>query len=466
MSVPTTRAVHKRSGDTAAATGRHRRNRPLTPEPTHGQRRVLHCIRDHIRRTGTSPSLRQIQRTLGLASKGAAGSYVEGLRRKRLIRSVHASKGRLQLAQADALPILSTAARSTSTLRPRGDESETGRVAGTIADLFAPRPHLLVVPDEPAIRALGVEPCDLMAVRTQDQAGERHILAAGAGPTPHEMRVLCAQDERPADTAPGERGGEAVEIEGIVIGTLRVRSLTTTAGEETADEQERTAPATDPLESTGMRGWDKPPLNPLQTQVFEVIREHVERTGVGPTLDAIRRALGRDSLGGVLKSVWALERKGWIRREPKKHRSARIVETRDVPLIQIDAAIAPDQAVLDRAHVVDRIAAAIAERFTPRPHYLLKVDAEHRRAPEVEHAHLLAVRATTEARDGDLVLARAGGAVTIARVHTTGTGDITLSPAGPRSGQERCAGEVRIEGLVVGTLTAQPLEGARPDTSG
>ena len=464
MSVPPTRATPERSRDSAAATRRRRPGRPLTPEPTHGQRRVLDCIRDHIRRTGTGPSLTQIQHTLGLASRGAAGAYLEGLRRRRLVRSVHASEGRLQLTQADALPILSTAARSAATLRPPGDESEIGRVAGAIADLFAPRPHLFVVPDEQSIRALGVEPCDLVAVRTQEQAGERHILAAGAGPTPHEMRVLCAQGERAADTGPGERGGEAIEIEGIVIGTLRVRSLTT-GREEPADEEQRAAPATDPLESTGMRGWDKPPLNPLQTQVFEVIREHIERTGVGPTYDAIRRALGRDSLAGIVKSMRALERKGWIGREPKKQRSARIVTTREVPLIQIDAAIAPDQAVLDRAHVVDRIAATIAERFTPRPHYLLKVDAEHRRAPEVEHAHLLAVRATGEARDGDLVLARAGGEVTIARVHTTGTGDLTLGPAGPSPGQERCAGEVHIEGLVVGTLTAQPLEGARPHTS-
>ena len=465
MLVPTTRATNRRSRDTAAATGRRRPNRPLSPEPTHGQRRVLQCIRDHIRRTGAGPSLRQIQHTLGLASKGAVGSYVEGLRRKRLIKSVHATEGRLQLTRADALPILNTAARSAATLRPLGDAGETGRVAGTIADLFAPRPHLFVVPDERAIRALGVERCDLVAVRTGDQAGERHILAASAGRTPHEMRVLCAQDERPAGTAPGERGGEATEIEGIVIGTLRARSLTT-AREETSDEGQRAALATDPLESTGMRGWNKPPLNPLQTQVLKVIRDHVERTGVGPTLDAIRRELGRDSLGGIMKSVWALERKGWIRRDAKKHRSARIVKSGEVPLIQIDAAIAPDQAVLARAHVVDRIAATIAERFRARPHYLLKVDAEHRKAPEVEQADLLAVRATAEAEDGDIVVARAGREVTIARVHAMHTGKITLAPAGPSPRQKLGAREIWIEGVVVGTLTAQPPEGAKTDRSG
>ena len=147
MSVPPTRATPERSRDGAAATRRRRPGRPLTPEPTHGQRRVLDCIRDHIRRTGAGPTLTLIQNTLDLASRGAAGAFLEGLRRRRLVRSVHPSEGRLQLTQADALPILSTAARSAATLRPAGDEERDrprrgvhrGSVRATTAPVRRPR---------------------------------------------------------------------------------------------------------------------------------------------------------------------------------------------------------------------------------------------------------------------------------------------------------------------------------------
>ena len=440
--------------------------------PTERQLQVLQEIRDHIRRTSVGPTYTHLMGALGLAGRGAVTTHLRALERKGYIEhGLHPSKGRIRLTEADAVPLLKSAPRIAAKDPLLAAARVVDRIAGTITDLLTPRAHCFITPGPQAMTALGVEPCDLIAVQTDSKAHDGDVVVTRINGVLHYGRLQRTNTRQTTLTSTrasaGERAGDirvaedALRLEGIVTGTLRVRSLAISSAHG-AEEKKRTDRHADPLDNIEMRGWNKRPLRKRQAQLLGIIREHIERTGLPPSRHEMMRALNLSSTGSVDRNLRALQLAGWIEFTARKHRAVLIAETREVPLIKISAAIAPEDAVLTKAHVTDRIASTIADRFTARPHYLLKLESELGSAGELEDADLFAVRAITHPEDGDIVVARAGNQVTIARVHRTDTGQTHLTPLGTSLEAGQNARNIQIEGVVVGTLTARSIEG--PDT--
>lgn len=68
-------------------------------------------------------------------------------------------------------------------------------------------------------------------------------------------------------------------------------------------------------------------LPPRQAQVFQLLRQIIQVTGIPPTMREIARELGMRSPNGVLKHLLALQKKGLIRREAAKARGISLVES-------------------------------------------------------------------------------------------------------------------------------------------
>ena len=69
---------------------------------------------------------------------------------------------------------------------------------------------------------------------------------------------------------------------------------------------------------------DEAGLTPRQRKVLEVIRSAVERKGYPPSMREIGEAVGLTSSSSVSHQLAALERKGWLRRDPNRPRAIEV----------------------------------------------------------------------------------------------------------------------------------------------
>jgi repressor LexA len=120
-----------------------------------------------------------------------------------------------------------------------------------------------------------------------------------------------------------------------------------------------------------------------------------------------------------------------------------------LPLIGRVAAGSP---ILAQEHI-DQTYAVEPSLFQAKPDYLLKVRGMSMRDAGIIDGDLLAVQATSEARNGQIVVARIGDDVTVKRFRRTGS-LIELLPENPDYPVIRVKSEepFAIEGLAVGLI--------------
>ncbi|HHQ41073.1 MAG TPA: transcriptional repressor LexA [Chromatiales bacterium] len=191
------------------------------------------------------------------------------------------------------------------------------------------------------------------------------------------------------------------------------------------------------------------PLTPRQAQILELIRSHLERTGMPPTRAEIARAFGFRSPNAAEAHLRALARKGAIELVPGASRGIRLPDPPGLPVVGRVAAGSP---ILAEAHVEARYRIDPAV-FRPRAHYLLRVRGMSMRDAGILDGDLLAVHRTPEARDGQIVVARVDGEVTVKRLRRRG-GRVWLLPENPdfEPIAVDAGHELAIEGIGVGVL--------------
>jgi len=146
-----------------------------------------------------------------------------------------------------------------------------------------------------------------------------------------------------------------------------------------------------------------------------------------PTRAEIAEALGFRSPNAAEDHLRALARKGAIELLPGASRGIRLPAGEEgLPVIGRVAAGAP---ILAEAHIEEhcRVDAGL---FHPRADYLLRVRGQSMRDAGILDGDLLAVHHTTEARNGQLVVARLDEEVTVKRFERRGK-QVRLLPANP-----------------------------------
>jgi repressor LexA len=193
------------------------------------------------------------------------------------------------------------------------------------------------------------------------------------------------------------------------------------------------------------------PLTPRQAEILEAIRQQIAETGVPPSRPELAKALGIASTNGVFKHLDALAKKGAIELIPNSARGIRVVEEEGgLPLVGKVAAGSPMLAIenmLGRYPVDPSL-------FTPRADYLLQVRGLSMRDEGILDGDWVVVHKTTQAKNGQIVIARVGEDVTVKRFKIRGN-KAELIPANPDYQTmyfDLTRQPLAIEGIAVGVI--------------
>ena len=191
-------------------------------------------------------------------------------------------------------------------------------------------------------------------------------------------------------------------------------------------------------------------LTPRQQEILDFIRNTLEILGAPPTRAEIASAFGFASHNAAEEHLKALAKKGIIVLEPGSARGIRLVEQLGLPLIGSVAAGSPILAVenVQRRYAVD------ASLFQPRADFLLRVRGLSMIDAGILDGDLLAVHRSSEARNGQIVVARLDDEVTVKRFRQHG-GVIELIAENPDFAPivvDSEAQTLAIEGIAVGVI--------------
>ena len=237
-----------------------------------------------------------------------------------------------------------------------------------------------------------------------------------------------------------------------------------------------------------------PKLTARQQQILDLVRSAIERTGAPPTRAEIAKELGFRSANAAEEHLQALARKGVIELVGGTSRGIRLKsdtlralnEARDaregvdgrqtqgslaqqlgkqfslalaslaqltLPLV---GRVAAGQPILAQEHI-EQSYTVEASMFARQPDFLLKVRGMSMKDIGIMDGDLLAVKKTSEASNGQIVVARIGDEVTVKRFKRSRSG-IELLPENPefepihiKAGDESFS----LEGLAVGLIRNQ-----------
>jgi repressor LexA len=208
-------------------------------------------------------------------------------------------------------------------------------------------------------------------------------------------------------------------------------------------------------------------LTARQQQVFDLIRRAIARTGFPPTRAEIAAELGFSSANSAEEHLRALARKGVIELAAGASRGIRLLAGPEdsphqltlphasimqlsLPLIGRVAAGSP---ILAQEHISQHYACDPA-LFSSKPDYLLKVRGLSMRDAGIFDGDLLAVQKRSEAKDGQIIIARLGDDVTVKRLkrRPNGLELIAENPDYENIFVETGSADFALEGIAVGLI--------------
>ncbi|WP_432277598.1 transcriptional repressor LexA [Kitasatospora brasiliensis] len=187
---------------------------------------------------------------------------------------------------------------------------------------------------------------------------------------------------------------------------------------------------------------DEAGLTERQRRVIEVIRDSVQRRGYPPSMREIGQAVGLSSTSSVAHQLMALERKGFLRRDPHRPRA---YEVRGVEVARPNTAETAGRPSTSYVPLVGRIAAGgpiLAEQTVedvfPLPRQLvgegelfaLTVRGDSMVEAAICDGDWVTVRRQPVAENGDIVAAMIDGEATVKRLKRE-DGRIWLMPHNP-----------------------------------
>lgn len=179
---------------------------------------------------------------------------------------------------------------------------------------------------------------------------------------------------------------------------------------------------------------DMPKLTPRQQQILELIQSAIANTGSPPTRAEIAHELGFKSANAAEEHLQALARKGVIELVSGTSRGIRLkgaqmrsvqsslAEQFSLPIqglaqlaLPLIGRVAAGSPILAQEHV-DQTYHVETSLFQRKPDYLLRVRGMSMRDAGIMDGDLLAVQATRDVRNGQIVVARLGDDVTVKRL--------------------------------------------------
>lgn len=178
-------------------------------------------------------------------------------------------------------------------------------------------------------------------------------------------------------------------------------------------------------------------LTERQQAILDFVRARIESDGLPPTWAEIAAAFGFRQTHAAQKHLQAIAAKGHLELLSGKARGIKLVESRlaenshmdrslELPVLGRVAAGAPIGADAG----VQRVLRFDPALFPLRPDYLLRVHGDSMRDEGILDGDLVAVKRGSDARDGQVVVARLDGELTIKRLQLRGQ-SVRLLPRNP-----------------------------------
>ncbi|OOE58743.1 transcriptional repressor LexA [Salinivibrio sp. IB282] len=200
------------------------------------------------------------------------------------------------------------------------------------------------------------------------------------------------------------------------------------------------------------------PLTARQQQIFDLIKAHIEETGMPPTRAEIARQLGFRSANAAEEHLKALARKGVLEIIPGASRGIRLISEEEVvtpeeqglPLI---GRVAAGEPILAQEHVESHYQVT-PDLFKPNADFLLRVNGMSMKDIGILDGDLLAVHKTQDVHNGQVVVARVDDDVTVKRLEKKGA-QVVLHAENDEFmpiSVDLTAQSLTIEGVAVGVI--------------
>jgi len=198
-------------------------------------------------------------------------------------------------------------------------------------------------------------------------------------------------------------------------------------------------------------------LTKRQTEVLQVIYDHMEQTGAPPTRGEIAKELEFKSVNAAEDHLRALVRKGVITLKAGTSRGIQLTKNYALGL-PIIKQVSPDLPVFCEKHFEGRLRIQ-NEYFSPKPDYLFYMQSMSLLGAGIKNGDLLAVHRTNTAKDNELVIVRYRDKTEVRR-YTKSNNQIILKAEHPDFDNITVnpdASDYRIEGVVVGVIRTNGL---------
>jgi repressor LexA len=185
-------------------------------------------------------------------------------------------------------------------------------------------------------------------------------------------------------------------------------------------------------------------LTETQQAILALISERIAADGVPPSQTEIAHAMGFKGVRAAQYHIEALEQAGYIRRVPGQARGIRLVHEAANDALDLPP-ISPLSDDVLRLPLLGRVAAGLPigadlrsddyilldrALFSPAPNYLLKVQGDSMIDEGIFEGDLIGVYRTSEARSGQIVVARIDDEITV-KLLKIGKDRIRLLPRNP-----------------------------------
>jgi repressor LexA len=196
-------------------------------------------------------------------------------------------------------------------------------------------------------------------------------------------------------------------------------------------------------------------LTRRQREILNYVLEYSRQHGYPPSVRDIGNALHLTSSSTVHSHLSALEKKGYIRRDPSKPRAIEILrDDSSMPrkrpvLLPVVGRVTAGEPILADQNIEDTF--VLPEEFTGGGEcFMLRVRGESMIGAGIYDGDHLVVRRQSHADNGDIVVARIGEEATVKRFFRE-EGTIRLQPENPAMEPIRSR-EVVIEGKGIGLI--------------
>ena len=200
------------------------------------------------------------------------------------------------------------------------------------------------------------------------------------------------------------------------------------------------------------------PLTERQQQIYDLIKENIQTTGMPPTRAEIAQKLGFRSANAAEEHLKALAKKGAIEMIAGSSRGIRLLleqpdDTNELEGLPLIGKVAAGSPILAQEHIESHYQVS-PSLFKPQADFLLRVEGMSMKDIGILDGDLLAVHKTQNVKNGQVVVARIDDEVTVKRLSQKGrhvkllAENAEFSPIDVDLEQQSFA----IEGIAVGII--------------